>query len=78
MNEQDLREKKVKPHIQPNHKSLKTYNGQPIVTYGKCNLTVRFKGKEHKWTFVVVDSLLEDKTCENLGLVKRVYLINDV
>lgn len=81
VNEQDLKAMKVKPHIQPNHKSLKAYNGQPIVTNGKCNLKVKVKGKEHKLMFVVVpegyDSLLGDKACEKLGLVKRVYQINN-
>lgn len=35
VNEQDLRAMKVKPLIHPNSKSLKAYNGQPIVTIGR-------------------------------------------
>ncbi len=58
--------------------SLKSYNGQDIK--GVCRLKVCVKNKTHHLLFVVVpnyhQSLLGDKACEELGLVKRVYCIN--
>ncbi|KAG5840903.1 hypothetical protein ANANG_G00193720 [Anguilla anguilla] len=80
MTELHIRAKKVKPRIYPNSLPLEAYNGQPINTKGTCRLKVRVKGKEHNLMFVVVpeghDSLLGDKACENVGLVKRVCHIN--
>lgn len=43
VNEHDIKAMKVKPHIHPNHKLLKAYNGQPIHTPGTCRLKVRVK-----------------------------------
>lgn len=72
----------MKPHIHPSSVKFKAYNGQNINTKGTCSLKVKLKGKEHRLMFVVVpdghDSLLGDKACEKLGLVKRVYCINNV
>ena len=82
MSEREIRAMKVKPHIQPNSVKLNAYNGQQINTKGTCRLKVKLKDKEHQLVFVVVpdghDSLLGDKACESLGLVKRVYCINNV
>lgn len=54
-------------------------NGQKIPTKGTCRLKVKIKNKEHHLMFVVVpgghDSVLKEKACEDLGLVKRVYII---
>ena len=74
MSERDIRVMKVKL----NHTSvkLKAYNGQQINTKGMCKLKVIIKEKEHQLMFVVVpdghDSLLDDKACENVGLIKSV------
>ena len=70
--------------VKLNHTSvkLKAYNGQQINTKGMCKLKVKIKEKEHQLMFVVIpdghDSLLGDKACENVGLVKRVYCINNI
>lgn len=76
----DIKEMKIKPQIKRNAVSLKTYNGQDIKTQGVCRLRVSVKNKTHHLLFVVVpdnlQSLLGDKACEELGLVKRVYCIN--
>lgn len=80
INELDVKAMKVKPHINQNNKSLQAYNGQPINTKGKCRLKVQVKGKSHNLMFIIVpdghESLLGDKACEKLGLVRRVYSIN--
>ena len=66
----------VKSHIHPNSVKLKAYNGQQINTKGMCKLKGKIKEKEHQLMFVVIpdghDSLLGDKACENVGLVKSV------
>ena len=82
ISECDIRAMRVKPRIHPSTVKLKAYNGHSIDTKGTCKLIVTIKGKEHHLMFVVVpaghDSLIGDTACENLGLVKRVYCINDV
>ncbi|XP_026050672.1 uncharacterized protein K02A2.6-like [Astatotilapia calliptera] len=59
---------------------LRAYNNQPIQTKGGCRLKVTAKGKQHNILFTIVpdghESLLGDKTSEDLGLVKRIYQIN--
>lgn len=76
VNELDVKAMKVKPNIYQNHNSLQAYNGQPIYTKGKCRLKVQVKGKYYTFMFIVVperhESLLGDKACEKLGLVKSV------
>ncbi|XP_053092978.1 uncharacterized protein K02A2.6-like [Pangasianodon hypophthalmus] len=81
ISEHDVRAMKIKPHINKKTVQLKAYNGQNIPTKGTCRLKVKMKNKEHHLMFVVVpgghDSVLGDKACEDLGLVKRVYIINN-
>ena len=76
----DVREMKERPRIQRKTLALKDYNGKGIDSLGTCKLKVTVKGKVHHLLFSVVaeegDSLLGDKSCESLGLVKRVYRIN--
>ena len=76
----DIQEMKEKPKIQRKTLALKDYNGKGIDSLGTCKLKVNVKGKVHHLLFSVVaeerDSLLGDKSCEDLGLVKRVYRIN--
>lgn len=72
---------KVKPLINPTLVKLKAYNRQNINTKDICRLKVNLKEKEHHLMFSVGhDSSLSlgDKECENVGLVKRVYCINNV
>uniref|UniRef100_A0A8C6LCJ1 ribonuclease H n=1 Tax=Nothobranchius furzeri TaxID=105023 RepID=A0A8C6LCJ1_NOTFU len=80
INERDIEAMDVKPLIRPASSTLKAYNGQSIITKGKCTLTVHVKGKEHDLEFIVVpeghDSLIGDEACERLGLVHRVYHVN--
>ena len=75
----DIKEMQVKPQIHRKRSGLKDYNGQPIECFGTCKLNVKVKGKVHHVNFSVVnekcDSLLGDESCEELGLVKRVYYI---
>lgn len=80
VNELDVKAMKTKPHIFQNNSLLQAYNGEPIKTKGKCRLRVQVKGKYHSLMFIIVpeghESLLGDKACERLGLVRRVYSIN--
>ncbi|KAE8291509.1 Retrovirus-related Pol polyprotein from transposon 17.6 Protease [Larimichthys crocea] len=82
ISECDIRAMKVRPRIHPSPVKLKAYNGHNIDTKGTCKLKVKIKEKEHHLMFVVVpdghDSLLGDTACENLGLVRRVYCLNNV
>nr|XP_054592201.1 uncharacterized protein LOC107385304 isoform X1 [Nothobranchius furzeri] len=75
----DIKEMQVKPHIYRMRSGLKDYNGQPIECFGTCKLKVNVKGKVHHVNFSVVNEkcelLLGDESCEELGLVKRVYCI---
>lgn len=81
ISEYDVRAMKIKPRISQKTVQLKAYNGQNIPTKGTCTLRVKVKNREHYLMFVVVpdghDSVLGDKACEDLGLVRRVYTINN-
>ena len=59
---------------------LRAYNGNKIPTSGVCRVKVTSQDKVVSAIFVVVpmdtQSILGLKTCEQLGLVKRVNLIN--
>lgn len=76
----DIKEMREKPKIHRKTQALKDYNGQRIDCLGTCTLKVTVKGKVHHILFSVVAdglvSLIGDKACEDLGLVKRVYRIN--
>ncbi|XP_034068255.1 uncharacterized protein LOC117543794 [Gymnodraco acuticeps] len=76
----DIKAMKDKPQIKKRTQALKDYNGKKINSLGVCILKVTSKGKVHHLLFSVVadglDSLLSDKACEDLELVKRVYCIN--
>ena len=75
----DVKAMKNKPQIKRKESGLKDYNGRPIECLGTCRLSVTVKGKVHHLSFFVVnegrESLLGDRACEELGLVKRVYRI---
>lgn len=75
----DIREMKTKPKINKKRSELKDYNGQPIECLGTSKLKVTVKGKVYQLHFSVVnqqcESILGDKACEELGLVKRVYCV---
>ncbi len=70
---------KIKPLISHKKVQLKAYNGQSILAIGTCRLKVKTRNKVHHLMFVVVpdghDSVLADKACEDLDLVRRVYII---
>lgn len=76
----DIRQMKEKPKIQRAKSALSDYNGQKIESFGTCRLKVMVKHKLHYLFFSVVaeerESLLGDKACEDLGLVRRVYCVN--
>jgi len=76
----DIKRMKEKPKVRKKSILLKDYNGQIIDSLGICKLKVTVKEKVHHLLFSVVaeglESLLGDKACENLNLVKRVYHIN--
>lgn len=76
----DVKAMTEKPKIQRKTPALKDYNGQSIECLGTCKLKVTVKDQVHHLLFSVVPeglgSLLGDKDCENLQLVKRVYRIN--
>ena len=77
----DFPELKHKSVIVQKTVALKAYNGHATETKGLCRLTVKGKTRSHTLVVVIVpeehDSLLGDTACELLGLVKRVYTIND-
>lgn len=76
----DIKAMKEKPIMQKKKILLRDYNGQEIDCIGVCRLKVTSRSKVHHILFSVVaeghDSLLGDRACEDLGLVKRVYRIN--
>lgn len=75
----DIKRMKEKPKVRKKSILLKDYNGQIIDSLGICKLKVTVKEKVHQLFSVVaegLESLLGDKACENLNLVKRVYYIN--
>nr|XP_061820643.1 uncharacterized protein K02A2.6-like [Nerophis lumbriciformis] len=80
INMSDIKELREKPKIHRTTVALKDYNGRSIDSLGTCKLRVTVKGKVHYLLFSVVteerESILGDKACEVLGLVKRVYLVN--
>ncbi|XP_060752196.1 uncharacterized protein LOC132863418 isoform X2 [Tachysurus vachellii] len=80
INIRDVKALKEKPLIKKRTVPLKAYNGQPIETKGVCRLKIQVKGQTQNLMFVVVpnghESLLGDRACENLQLVKRVYQVN--
>ncbi len=71
----DIKNMTEKPKIKK-----KDYNGKGIDSLGICKLKVTVKDKVHHLLFSLVAeelaSLLGDKACESLNLVKRVYHIN--
>ncbi len=82
INIRDVKALKERPLIQKRTVPLKAYNGQPIETQGICRPKIQVKGKTQNLMFVVVpndhESLLGDRACEDLQLVKRVYQENVV
>ncbi|KAL0151936.1 hypothetical protein M9458_052743, partial [Cirrhinus mrigala] len=76
----DIKNMTEKPKIKKKPILLKDYNGKSIDSLGICRLKVTIKDKVNHLLFSVVaeelESLLGDKACENLNLVKRVYHIN--
>ncbi len=59
---------------------LRAYTGEPIPTLGVCRAELSCQGKKSQVMFVVVSGdgqpLLGLPTCEKLGLVKRVHVVN--
>ncbi|KAK7933488.1 hypothetical protein WMY93_004384 [Mugilogobius chulae] len=82
INEKDMKALTEKPkRLSEKAVTLKAYNNQPIKTMGVCRLKVTVKGKQHNLMFTIVpnghESILGDKASEDLGLVRRVYQINN-
>lgn len=73
----DVQSLKVRPKIWNKTVALKAYNGQGFETKGTCRLSIKHKNRLHHVMFTVVPdghkTLLGDKACVDLGLVKRVY-----
>ena len=68
------------PKVHKTAVSLKGYDGGDIPIMGRCVGKVSHKGKFVNVSFVVVPgkpAMLGDDTCERLGLVKRVYVVDD-
>ena len=76
----DYKELQNKPRLMSKTVRLRAYNGEPIPTAGVCRAKVVCKGQDYNVLFVIakVDSqpILGLQTCEKLGLVKRVHVIN--
>ncbi len=70
----DAQNLKVRPKILNKTVALKAYNGQSIETIETCRLTIKHKNRLHHVMFTVVpggqETLLGDKACVDLGLVK--------
>ncbi|KAF3838071.1 hypothetical protein F7725_009839, partial [Dissostichus mawsoni] len=76
INVNDLKALREKPRsISEKNKPLKAYNGQQLRQKDNAD-----SSKQYSLLFVIVpnghESLLGDKTSEDLGLVKRIYQIN--
>ena len=78
--EQSYNSLQRKPHLYPTSVILTSYSGSNIPCKGTCNIPVNYKGKSTRIQFVVVTGntqpILGVNTCENLGLVKRIHVIN--
>lgn len=79
--ETDLPRLKVKPDINEQKKvKLRAYSGETIPTLGTCTLVLDIAGKPNEVPFVIVKGnkspIIGLKTCNALGLVKRVHIVN--
>ena len=76
----ELHRLKVKPKVQNKQINLRTYNDEPIRNTGMCRATLSLKAQSVDVMFVIVDGdrqpTLGLKTCKKLGLIKRVYVID--
>lgn len=76
----DFKRLKNKPKVRDKKINLRTYDDTPIPTKGVCRVTLSSKGQKVNALFVLVDgnrqAILGLKTCDQLGLIKRVSVID--
>ena len=81
LSQNDLKHFNPVPKVHKTTVSLKGYDGGDIPIMGRCVGKVFHKGKVVNVSFVVVPgkkpAILGVDTCERLGLVKRVYVVDD-
>lgn len=69
-----------KPEVRNKKINLRTYDDKPIPTKGMCRVTLCSKSQKVNALFVLVEgnrqAILGLKTCEQLGLIKRVQVID--
>lgn len=69
-----------KPKVKDKKINLRTYDDKPIPTKGMCRVTLSRKGQKVNALFVLVEgdrqAILGLKTCDQLGLIKRVHVID--
>ena len=70
----------LNPKLQPSDAPLKSYSGHMIDTVGMVYLPCVYKGQMTSVKFYIVDgdvqSVLGAKTCQTMGLVKRIHTVS--
>jgi len=76
----DFQRLRKKPKVRDKKVNLKTYDNKTIPTKGVCRVSLTSNGKKKDVLFVLVEgnkqAILGLKTCMQLGLIKRVHVIN--
>jgi len=76
----DFQRLRKKPKVRDKKVNLKTYDNKTIPTKGVCRVSLTGNGKKKDVLFVLVEgnkqAILGLKTCMQLGLIKRVHVIN--
>lgn len=76
----DFKRLKKKPKVRDKKINLRTYDDTPIPTKGVCRVTLTRNDQKVNALFVLVDgnrqAILGLKTCEQLGLIKRINVID--
>ena len=76
----DFKRLKNKPKVRDKKINLRTYDDKPIPSKGVCRLSLTTKGQKVNALFVLVEvnrqAILGLKACEQLGLIKRINVID--
>lgn len=76
----DFKRLKNKSKVKNKKVNLRTYGDKPIPTKGVCRVTLPSKDQKVNVLFVLVEgnwqAILGLKTCDQLGLIKRVHVID--
>lgn len=79
MSEADYRQLSVKSKMYPARTRVRGYTGERVPVKGRCVVTFEHRGQRLKAQLLIVaqevQPILGLKACENLNLVKRVYVV---